>query len=283
MAEYPYTHVSRRDLRRMLATRVGFDPHGDAYDQNVAALNENIRSGALKAMEQFQHYSGRRDALIDIGTEQGAIPYPEGCGPGSIMQVSVWIDGTNLHGAAASYSTFARCPSRSFAPLRRVDPLNNWDKDPDWDLGGEDMARHVGTPLLWTVRDRILLRPLSDKAYQLKVLYTYAPELLCDDDVTSIDGELILRYATAEFYRQAEEFGNADRWETDAEKRVRYLRGLQGSGEIHQYQRGISFRLSAEEEAAGVRGGQDCPSYDFSAMGQNYSPTGERTVNPEGA
>lgn len=282
MAEYPYTHVSRRDLRLMLAARVGFDPGGDSYDQNVFALNEYIRSGALKAMEQFQHYSARRGQVIDVGIEQGEVPYPCGCGPGSILQLSVWLDEDALAGAAIYHPAFRQCPVNGFVPLIRADPHNDWDKDPDWDLGGTDMEKHVGTPLLWTVRDRILFRPLTDKAYRLKILFTYAPELQCDDDVTSIDGELILRYATAEFYRQAEEFSNADRWELDAEKRVRYLRGMQSSGEVRQYQAGVSFRLSPEEEAA-LGGTADNPSYDFSAIGQNYQPTGTRAVNPEGA
>lgn len=280
MAEYPYTHVSRRDLRRMLASRVGFDPSGDSYAQNIHALNEFIRSGALKAAEQFHHYYAREACVIDVGEEQGEIAYPCGCGPGSIVQLSIWIDEDTRAAAARYCPVFCNYPTKAFVPLVRIDTMNDWDKDPAWDAGGTDMEEVVGTPVAWTVRDRILFRPLTDQAYKLKVLYTRAPELLCDDDITSIDGELILRYATSEFYRQAEEFSNADRWEADAEKRVRYLRGMQGSGQIRNFQSDISFRLSPEEEAA-LGGAADCPHYDYSALGQGYAPTAERTVNPE--
>lgn len=271
MTEQAYTHVSLRELRRVMATRLGFDPEGDSNDMVNKQLTEYIRAASLTANEQCQWVHAHRTVLIDAGEEMGEIPFPPGCGPGSILELSIWIDQETRDNWARPVA--GMYPPNVFVPLERRYMGNRFDSDPLWEAGGDDIKKVKGTPLVYDIRDKILIRPITDKPYQLKLLFTYAPELKCDDDKTVIDGELILRYALAEYYRYAEEFGNADRVEMSAEKRVRYLRAQQASGEIYRYQHDIGFRLSPDEESLRMHP-NEIPRFDFSAQGQTWDAAG---------
>lgn len=282
MSEYRYTHVTRRELRAMVASGLGFDPDGDASDSVYASINEYIRRSALKALQKMPWYWAQSTQTFDVGVEQGEIGFPAGCGPGSILQVSIFLNDDDFKSASLVYPQISAYPRNQYVPLIRSDLTNTMDSDPLWDAGGDDMDKVTGTPTMWGVRDRILIRPYTDKSYPMKILYTEVPELVCDDDKTAIDGEVILLFATAMYYRQAEEFGNADRYEADAIERIRELRGQQSSGENMEYSAGISFRRSPDEEALLLSAG-DRADYAFGAPGQTYDGTSRRSVNPEGA
>lgn len=269
MSEQSYTHVTLRELRRVLATRLGFDPEGDSADMVQKQLNEYLRAASLRATEQCQWIHAHRTARFDTNQEQLDIPFPPGCGPGSVLEVSIWVDETTRNGLPNG----GMYPPNVFIPLDRVFVGNRYDSDPLWEAGGDDAAKVRGTPRVYDIRDRILIRPMTDKSYVMKILYTMTPELLCDDDRTIIDGELIIRYALAEYYTYAQEMGNSDRKVAEAEARVRFLRGQQNTSEIQRYQHDINMRLSPDEESMLAHTG-DFPRFDFTAQGQTWDAAG---------
>ena len=271
MSEQSYTHVSLRELRRVMATRLGFDPEGDSNDMVAKQLTEYIRTASLQANEQCQWIHAHRTVGFTVSQGMESVPFPPGCGPGSILELSIWIDDETR--AGLSQPVVYGWPSNVFIPLDRRYMGNRFDSDPLWAEGGDAAARVQGVPRVYDVRDRILLRPVPDKQYQMKLLFTYTPELRCDDDITTMDGELIVRYALAEYYSYAEEFGNSDRAMAKAESRLRFLRGQQNTGEIQRFQHDIGLRLSPDEESMMFRPA-DLPRFDFAALGQTWDAAG---------
>lgn len=268
MSEACYTHLSRRELRQMTLSRLGFDSAGDSSDMVSDMVNRYLWAASLWASEKVEWKNTKRTVEFTLGQEQGSIGYPIGCGPGSILQMSVWLDGQTQ----SACSRYALYPGDAFVPLRNITFANDWDQDPKWDAGGVEMQETTGFPVAWACRDTILIRPLPDKARPAKILYTYLPELRCDDDRTVMDGELLIRYAMAEYYAYAEEQTNADRQMARAEQRVRHLRGQQGTNQIMEYMAGLNLSLSPDEEVLGGRTLSEAARYDFTPPPFQYDP-----------
>jgi hypothetical protein len=267
--DYIYSHKSLRELRDILATRLGAETSSDATDQITKHLNEIIRASHQRAMENCQWVHAQRTVTFDIGTQQGEIPFPAGCGPGSILELGIWLSDADRSGSGL-LSTY---PTNVFVPLDRVVLGIHHDSDPLWDEGGDAMDRVTGPPRRWGVRDRILIRPLSDKPYPMKMLFTYAPELHCDCDRTVIDAELILLYAMSEYHSYEGEQVAAQRQERRAEQRLRYLRAAQATDQIIPYLEGINLRLSPDQESRLINP-NDIPGFDFKAKGQTWDAAG---------
>ena len=266
--DYTYMHKSLRELRDILATRLGWVTYSDATDQVTKQLNEILRASHMRAMQNCQWVHAQRTVTFDTGIQSAGIPFPRGCGPGSILQLGIWLSDEDrrpaVHGAF---------PPNVYIPLDRKVLGINHDSDPLWEAGGDEMKRVVGVPKVWTARDRILWRPLTDKSYKMKLLFTYAPPLECDADMTVIDAELILLFAMAEYHNYEDEKLAAKRQESLAEERTRYLRAAQATDQIIPYLEGINLRLSPDEESQLVDP-RDIPHFDFSAKGQTWDAAG---------
>lgn len=266
MSEQAYSHISRRELRAMVLTRLGFDPRGDASDQVTQQFNEYIKAASKRAYEQCQWVHARSTVAVQLGQEARSIPFPPGCGPGSILDVSIWID----EQIQASVTSWNAIPPNVWVPLTRRYMDNSFDSDPLWEEGGDQIDKVKGLPTHWDVRDRILIRPITDQAYRFKILFTYAPELRCDDDKTVIDAELIALYAIEDYHRYEEEDRLADRMLGRAEDRLRFLRAQQASDQIVRWRDDINLRLSPDEEGLTIDP-RDMPLFDFSAKGQTWA------------
>lgn len=268
MTEVCFTHLSRRELRQMVLTRLGFDSDGDSSDMVAQQINSYLWAASLRANEQVEWKHARRTINFTLGKHQGQVGYPPGCGPGSIIQFSVWLDSTTQ----SSDSRFALYPAERYVPLRNLTFHNDFDKDPKWDAGGEDMEDTTGFPLFWACRDTILVRPLPDQARPAKILFTFVPELKCDDDRTVMDGELLILYAMADYYAYAEEDTNAERHRMRADQRVRHLRGQQGTGQLMEYMEGLDLHMSPDQEAWFGYTLADAVRFDFTPQPIQYDP-----------
>lgn len=267
--DYHYSHKSLRELRDVLATRLGWVTYSDATDQVTKQLNEILRAAHQTALENCQWVHAHQAITFELGAEQGEIPYPRGCGPGSILEIGVWLDEVDRR----NLNVTTAYPPNVFIPLDRRYLGIKHDSDPLWEEGGEAIKRVLGPPKVWDVRDRVLFRPLTDKPYRMKMLFTYAPPLECDGDMTIIDAELILLYAMAEYHAYEEENVAAARQEAKAERRLRYLRAAHATDQIIPYLEGVNLRLSPDEESL-LAHPRDIPHFDFSAKGQSWAAAG---------
>jgi len=266
MSEQDYTHISRRELRSIVMTRLGFDPRGDASDQATQQFNEFIKAASKRAYEQCQWVHARGTLALQLGEERTSIPFPPMCGPGSILDVSIWLDET----MSGSVTGWRAVPPNVWCPLTRRYMDNSFDSDPLWEEGGDAVKKVKGIPTHYDIRDRILIRPMTDKAYRFKILFTLAPELRCDDDKTVIDSELIALYAIEDYHRYEEQGTQADRMLGRAEDRLRFLRAQQASDQLIRWRDDINLRLSPDEEGL-VIDPRDMPLFDFSAKGQTWA------------
>jgi hypothetical protein len=268
MTEVCFTHLSRRELRQMTLTRLGFDDDGDSSDMVANQINRYLWSASLRANERVDWKHAQRQIKFTLGKHQGSVGYPPGCGPGSIIQFSVWLDGTTQ----STNARYALYPAEQFVPLANYTFKLDLDKDPKWEAGGQDMEDVVGFPLLYACRDTILVRPLTDMAREAKILFTFVPELRCDDDRTVMDGELLILNAMAQYYAYAEEQTNADRHERLFEQRVMWLRSQQASKQITQYMKGLDLHMSPDEEAWFGYNLGDAARFDFTPQPIQYDP-----------
>jgi len=273
MSEQSYTHKSLREIRRTVALRLGFDPEGDSNDMISKQLDEFIRAASLEANEKCAWAYSQTTYDITTGEQQGEIQYPPGCGPGSILQVSIWLDDDRR----ASYPTLRGLkPPNTYLPLMRVRMANDLDADPLLELGGDDADKVLGIPLYWDVRKAIRIRPYTDQAYQMRVLFTETPELRCDTDRTVMDAELIMLLTLSQYQEYAGDYASGQTYRARAEQRIVRLRAQQSTGQRMNLMRGVDLSLSPDEEAMISHDG-DCPTFDFRARGQTWDAAGNYT------
>lgn len=199
----------------------------------VDDLNAAIEEAYACALMDATWARAELDWTGTVGAQQRLLNYPAGAGPGSVLEVAIWM------GTVQRWKqlTHARIPAAV-----HPDPLET--------AGGEEWSAACGEPQFYDQRAQIHLAPATDKAYEIKIRYRPVADFNDDDDVPSAIDGLLIALKTLELYSESplEDEPQARRFEHRYAKRLRQLKGAMNTGQ--------QMPLSA---AGGWYGGQPPP------------------------
>lgn len=184
--------VNRGEMRRRLFARMGTSTSGLVMAESEDQANEALRAAA-------QHvevlYAWPRtfveNTSLEIGVDQRFVTRPAGCRFGSIVELAVW-DADDLQ-----YYPLTR---KRISVSRDTDPLNQ--------VGGQDDEDTRDRPCYYEeTGEQIELWPPADEVYPLKLVYRGDNDLNDDEDIPTVDSELIILWALADML----EFQGEDR------------------------------------------------------------------------
>ena len=175
--------ITRKEVRRRMLARLGNATSDEQAQLVTEQYNEWIRAACEEVYTRCSWVRTQRESRADIGIDQRVINYPANCGPGNIMQISVWDAG-----------------AQRFRPLRRGIIPQELDDEPVVEVGEPGSVAGRGMPTLYEAKDQIELWRRADQAYRLKIDHTINPNFEGDNQVSIVDGELIILWAMADAY-----------------------------------------------------------------------------------
>ncbi len=164
------------------ATAIGVDDH----------YNELIRAASVHVGEECQWASARREVRVSIGVDQRFLAYPANCGAVGLQEIGLWD---------ANGKFYKKLTRHTIGVVRDTDPTN--------DLGGVDDEVTRGEPVWYEPGEQIEIYPTADIIYEAKIIYTLSTELTTGLQVSAVDAELILLWASADAYQQIGDEKNA--------------------------------------------------------------------------
>lgn len=149
--------------------------------QHVAA----VQMAALKVAQDCRWANAQRRTTVTLNAEQEAVNYPEDCGPGNIIGMSVY-----------NQDRYYPMESRSLP--------TQLDTDQELIAGGDILKSVVGLPRYYEQRNQIFLYPRTDKEYPLRIEFMAKMDLPLDESVSLVDAQLIVYMAASMISKQME-------------------------------------------------------------------------------
>jgi hypothetical protein len=222
-------HLTRLEIRRKVCAILGWSSAATSQVQVADNLNELITEANEEVLLRRKWVNRKARARFTLGIDQRTATYPKDCGPEAVIDVGVWDT------AAQLYLPVRRKIIRmqfDNGPLLDVDPSTLGDTD------AEEAARAM--PVWWepiadpqglATTGVMQFFPLPDQAYDIQVYFMDRGALAADEDISVIDGQAIVFYATAQrFLIDGDQASHANQMQK-FERRIGLLSGLQASGE----------------------------------------------------
>lgn len=189
MADVKY--LSRQAIRQMVLARMGWSTD----DQNLSAgvvnqVNEFIRQANTKVLDLCEWEPNLHEATFVTGIAQRAYNYP-----------TLDVDGITFVSGPTSVIQVSRFDPNGQQYIDLTRSRIGLEAAIDESLQGSDLTNKLDKPLRYELRKQLLLHPVPDQAYTIRVLSTDNPDIASganpDANISVVDAEAIAIYATA--------------------------------------------------------------------------------------
>lgn len=231
--------ITRKEIRRRILARLGNTTSDEQAQLVTPQYNEFIRAACEEVYTRCAWVKTLRESRADIGIDQRFVNYPANCGPENIMQLSVWDE-----------------DAQRFIPLRRGLIPQQLDDEPVVEIGEPGSVAGRGRPTIYEPKTQIELWRRADKAYRLKIDHTINPNFEDDNQVSVVDGELIILWAMADAFDFSGDPELAKVQRQKFQNRLMELAGQQGPQVTIRRDAGRSERLNERARGGGVSGYQ---------------------------
>lgn len=175
-------------------------------------FNEFIRAACDEVYSRCEWVRTTQESTATVGIDQRFVNYPANCGPENILQIALWD-----------------ASAERYLSLQRTHIPAELDDEPLVEEGEPASVPGRGKPDRYELKAQIEIWRRPDQEYRLKIDHTLNPNFEDDDQVSTVDAELIILWSMADAFDFQ---GDADLAKIQRQKfanRLQLLAGKQSS------------------------------------------------------